>query len=79
MFLISEKIGNEWPVHLDQLKQLKQFAKDPKFQDEVMKVKQNNKTKLAEYLKEVTGVQVNPCSLFDIQVFDRKICKVSIE
>jgi len=66
--LISEKIGNEWPVHLDQLKQLKQFAKDPKFQDEVMKIKQNNKTKLAEYLTEVTGVQVNPCSLFDIQV-----------
>ena len=33
-----------------------------------MKVKQNNKNKLAEYLKEVTGVDVNPCSLFDIQV-----------
>merc|ERR1719468_1461583 len=66
--LISEKIGNEWPVHLDKLKQLKQFAQDPKFQDEVMKIKQNNKTKLAEYLTEVTGVQVNPCSLFDIQV-----------
>merc|ERR550532_890164 len=45
--LISEKIGDEWPVHLDQLKQLKQFAQDPKFQDDVMKVKQNNKNKLA--------------------------------
>ena len=33
-----------------------------------MKVKQNNKNKLAAYLKEVTGVDVNPCSLFDIQV-----------
>ena len=66
--IISEKIGDEWPVHLDQLKQLKQFAQDPKFQDDVMKVKQNNKNKLAEYLKQVTGVQVNPCSLFDIQV-----------
>ena len=66
--LISEKIGDEWPVHLDQLQQLKQWAKDARFQDEVMKVKQNNKNKLAEYLKEVTGVQVNPCSLFDIQV-----------
>merc|ERR1719291_488058 len=33
-----------------------------------MKVKQNNKNKLAEYLKEATGVDVNPCSLFDIQV-----------
>jgi len=61
-------IGDKWPVHLDQLTQLRQFAKDPRFQDDVMKVKQNNKNKLAEYLKEVTGVQVNPCSLFDIQV-----------
>lgn len=66
--LINEKIGEQWPVHLDQLTQLRQFAKDPRFQDDVMKVKQNNKNKLAEYLKDVTGIQVNPCSLFDIQV-----------
>merc|ERR1719356_719899 len=66
--LISEEIGDEWPVHLDQLVKLKDYATDPKFQDEIMKVKQNNKNKLAEYLQEVTGVDVNPCSLFDIQV-----------
>merc|ERR1719339_318525 len=66
--LISEKIGDEWPVHLDELAKLKEWAADPKFQDEVMKVKQNNKNKLAEYLKEATGVEINPCSLFDIQV-----------
>jgi len=66
--LISDKIGDEWPVHLDQLSKLKQWAKDPKFQDEVMKVKQNNKNKLAAYLMEQTGVDINPCSLFDIQV-----------
>ena len=52
----------------DPSSKLKQFAKDARFQDEVMKVKQNNKNKLAEYLKEATGVDVNPCSLFDIQV-----------
>jgi len=66
--LISEKIGDDWPVHLDQLAQLKQWAEDPKFQDEVMKVKQNNKNKLAAYLKEQTGIDINPSSLFDIQV-----------
>ena len=66
--LISEKIGDDWPVHLDELAKLKEWAADPKFQDEVMKVKQNNKNKLAEYLKEATGVDINPCSLFDIQV-----------
>eukprot|EP00090_Calanus_glacialis_P008730 TRINITY_DN1708_c0_g1_i7.p1 TRINITY_DN1708_c0_g1~~TRINITY_DN1708_c0_g1_i7.p1 ORF type:complete len:851 (-),score=353.77 TRINITY_DN1708_c0_g1_i7:194-2746(-) len=66
--LISEKIGDDWPVHLDELAKLKEWAADPRFQDEVMKVKQNNKNKLAEYLKEATGIDINPCSIFDIQV-----------
>merc|ERR1712183_993527 len=66
--LISDKIGDDWPIHLEQLAELKQWADDPKFQDEVMKVKQNNKNKLAAYLKEATGIDINPCSLFDIQV-----------
>merc|ERR1711973_299626 len=66
--LITDKIGDTWPVHLDQLTQVRQFAADPKFQDSVMKVKQSNKNKLAAYLKEATGIDINPCSLFDIQV-----------
>merc|ERR1719369_2675507 len=66
--LVSDKIGEEWPVHLDQLKGLKQWADDPNFQREVMKVKQDNKNKLAAYLKDTTEVDINPCSLFDIQV-----------
>jgi len=66
--LIAEKIGDEWPVHLDQLDQLKQWADDPSFQREVMKVKQDNKNKLAAYLEGVTGVKINPSSMFDIQV-----------
>jgi len=66
--LISEKIGDNWPVHLDELAQLKQWADDPTFQRDVMKVKQDNKNKLAAYLKENTGVEINANSLFDIQV-----------
>jgi len=66
--LISEKIGDSWPVHLDELVKLKEWASDPKFQDEVMKVKQNNKNKLAAYLQQETGIDINPSSLFDIQV-----------
>merc|ERR1711936_1190238 len=66
--LITDKIGDTWPVHLDELTQVRQFAADPKFQDSVMKVKQSNKNKLAAYLKEATGIDINPCSLFDIQV-----------
>jgi len=66
--LISDKIGKAWPSHLDQLAQLKQFAEDPKFQREFMEVKSQNKRKLAAYLTEKTGVEVNPASIFDIQV-----------
>merc|ERR1712212_1241199 len=66
--VISEKIGTEWPVHLDQLTMLKEWANDEKFQREVMKVKQDNKNKLAGMLQESTGIQINPNSVFDIQV-----------
>merc|ERR1719431_784580 len=66
--LVSDKVGEDWPVHLDQLQGLKQWADDAAFQREVMKVKQDNKVKLASYLKEVTGIEINPYSMFDIQV-----------
>merc|ERR1712002_7421 len=66
--VISEKIGMEWPVHLDQLTMLKKWAEDEKFQREVMQVKQDNKNKLAGFLQETTGIQINPNSIFDIQV-----------
>lgn len=66
--IICEKIGDEWPVHLDQLAQLRKFAKDPNFQRQVAKVKQENKTKFAQLLEKDYGIKVNPASLFDIQV-----------
>lgn len=66
--LICEKIGNEWPVHLDQLIALKKWAKDPNFQRNVARVKQENKLKLVEILEKDYGVKVNPASMFDIQV-----------
>lgn len=66
--LICEKIGDDWPVHLDQLAQLRKFAKDPTFQRVVAKVKQENKFKLAAILEHDYGVKVNPSSMFDIQV-----------
>jgi len=65
---ISEKIGDDWPVHLDQLTKLKQWAEDGKFQREIMQVKQDNKNKLASLLKDATGIEINPNSMFDIQV-----------
>lgn len=66
--LICEKIGDQWPVHLEQLAQLKKWAKDPTFQRAVAKVKQENKFKLAAILEKDYGVKVNPSSMFDIQV-----------
>ncbi|PSN48072.1 Glycogen phosphorylase [Blattella germanica] len=66
--LIAEKIGEDWIVHLEQLEQLKAFAKDPNFQRAVQKVKQENKLKLAQLLEKEYGVKVNPASMFDIQV-----------
>lgn len=66
--VISEKIGDEWPVHLDQLVALKKWSKDSNFQRLVAKVKQENKLKLAEILEQDYGVKVNPASMFDIHV-----------
>lgn len=55
-------------MHLEQLQQLKQFAKDANFQRAVQKVKQENKLKLAQLLQKEYGVKINPSSMFDIQV-----------
>lgn len=66
--LIAEKIGDEWPVHLEQLVALKKWAKDPNFQRNIARVKQENKLKLAQILEKDYGIKVNPASMFDIQV-----------
>lgn len=66
--LISDKIGDDWCVHLEQLQQLKKWAKDPNFQRAIMKVKQENKLRLAQILEKDYGVKINPSSMFDIQV-----------
>lgn len=53
---------------MEHLAQLKQWAEDPSFQRAVQKAKQENKLKLAEILKKDYGVDINPSSIFDIQV-----------
>jgi starch phosphorylase len=66
--LVAEKIGDTWCTHLDELQKLRQWADDPTFQREVMRVKLDNKSQLARYLEEKTGVPINPASMFDIHV-----------
>ncbi|CAB3376407.1 Hypothetical predicted protein [Cloeon dipterum] len=66
--IICEKIGESWVVHLEELQQLKQFAEDAGFQRAVQKAKQENKMRLAELLTKEYNVEINPSSIFDIQV-----------
>lgn len=65
---ISERIGEEWIVHLEKLAELKALAKNHAFQDEIIKVKQWNKRTLAQLLESEYNVRINPASIFDIQV-----------
>lgn len=55
-------------MHLEQLQQLKQWAKDPNFQRAVQTVKHENKLRLATLLEKEYNVKINPSSIFDIQV-----------
>jgi len=66
--VIADKIGEDWVVHLDKLTDLKKFIKDKAFLRAVREAKDQNKVKCAELLTKQYGVQVNPASIFDIQV-----------
>ncbi len=66
--LITKQIGDGWIKDMEELKRLEEFADDPEFQDEWRQVKFENKKRLAAIVLERTGIPVDPCSLFDIQV-----------
>jgi starch phosphorylase len=66
--LIDEKIGNDWPLHLEKLEQLSQFADNAKFQKQFMKIKHENKVELAKEVLALTGIEINPKAIFDIQI-----------
>ncbi|MBI3414671.1 MAG: glycogen/starch/alpha-glucan phosphorylase [Verrucomicrobia bacterium] len=66
--LITSKIGDGWIKQTDQLRQLEKFAEDPEFQREWRAIKLANKRTLAQVLHHRIGVELNPDSLFDIQV-----------
>ena len=65
---ITDKIGDEWIVKLSNLKKLKVYATDEKYQQEFMNIKYQNNIRLANYIKEHNGVDVDPRSIFDVQV-----------
>jgi starch phosphorylase len=67
--LITSKIGDQWIADLEEeLERIEPFAADPAFQREWQAIKAENKRALAGFIKERTGIVVDPQSLFDIQV-----------
>ena len=65
---ITEHIGPDWITDLSQLKKLKVYADDEKALQEFMNIKFRNKERLAKYILEHNGVEVDPHSIFDVQV-----------
>uniref|UniRef100_A0A673BYH8 Alpha-1,4 glucan phosphorylase n=1 Tax=Sphaeramia orbicularis TaxID=375764 RepID=A0A673BYH8_9TELE len=66
--VISERIGEDFVIDLQQLKKLLEFVDDEAFIRDVAKVKQENKLKFASFLQKQNQIQVDPESLFDVQV-----------
>ena len=66
--LITSRIGRNWIINLERLKKLEPLAEDAAFRKEFLAVKKANKERLAEYIWEHVKVEVNPDSLFDVQV-----------
>ncbi len=65
---VSNKIGEDWITNLKHLKKLEIYADDKKAQQEFMQIKYQNKLRLAEYIQKHNGVEVDPRSIFDVQV-----------
>ncbi|MDA8432714.1 MAG: glycogen/starch/alpha-glucan phosphorylase [Nitrospiraceae bacterium] len=66
--LISSKIGTDWIRDLAQIRGIEQYAEDGDFREQWRQVKRENKKRLASLIKKVSGVVVDPDTLFDVQV-----------
>ena len=65
---VTDHIGPEWITDLPQMKKLKVYADDEKAQQEFMNIKYQNKVRLANYILKHNGIEVDPRSIFDVQV-----------
>lgn len=65
---VTDKIGNEWITDLPHISKLAIYAEDEKCRQEFMNIKYQNKLRLAKYIKEHNGIDVDPRSIFDVQV-----------
>jgi glycogen phosphorylase len=66
--LITKHIGPDWRTNLSALKQLIPLAEDRAFRADFQAIKQNNKQQLAAFIKKTLAIDVNPDSLFDVQI-----------
>ena len=65
---VTAHVGNDWITDLPRINKLKVYADDEKAQQEFMNIKYQNKVRLAKYILEHNGVEVDPRSIFDVQV-----------
>ena len=65
---ITDRIGHGWEKDFSKIAELKKFADDEKSQEEFLAIKQNAKVKLCNYLKDTQDVDLDPNSIFDVQV-----------
>ena len=65
---VTGRVGDDWIKNLPKINKLKVFADDPKAQQEFMNIKYKNKVRLAKYILENNGIEVDPRSIFDVQV-----------
>lgn len=64
----SQKVGKDWITNLSKMEGLVKYADNLAAQKEFMEIKRQNKLRLAKYIKEHNGIDVNPDSIFDVQV-----------
>ena len=65
---VSSKIGPDWITDLSQIAKLKAYVDEPKCQQEFKDIKYQNKLRLAEYIKKHNGIEIDPKSIYDVQV-----------
>ena len=65
---VTDKVGEKWITDLSEISKLRLFVDDEKAQQEFMSIKLRNKQRLANYINEHNGVDVDPYSIFDVQV-----------
>lgn len=66
--LVTDTIGDKWIKDLEHIKDLVPYAEDKAFRTKFAEVKARNKVRLAAFIKEQTGIEVNPAALFDVQI-----------